>query len=43
MTESFYNFKVNDLQGKPFDLPAASKGKIVIVVNVASKCAVVMC
>lgn len=41
MTGSFYDFKVNDLHGKPFDL-SASKGKIVIVVNVASKYAVPM-
>lgn len=36
----FYDFKVNDLKGKPFDLAAATKGKVVIIVNVASKYAV---
>ncbi len=36
-TESFYNFEVKDLKGNPFSLPEATKGKLVLVVNVASK------
>jgi len=36
-SKRFYDFKVNDIDGKPFDL-AALKGKKVLVVNVASKC-----
>jgi glutathione peroxidase len=35
--KSFYDFKVTDINGQPFDL-AALKGKKVLVVNVASKC-----
>ncbi|KAI9202448.1 thioredoxin-like protein [Polychytrium aggregatum] len=33
----FYSFKINDLRGKPLDL-AQFRGKVVVVVNVASKC-----
>lgn len=36
-TESFYNFEVKDLKGNPFKLTEETKGKIVLVVNVASK------
>ncbi|NNE56251.1 MAG: glutathione peroxidase [Flavobacteriales bacterium] len=36
-TMTLHNFKVNDIDGKPFDL-AALKGKKVMVVNVASEC-----
>jgi|SRR5512133_212394 glutathione peroxidase len=36
-TKSFYDFKVNDINGKPFDL-STLKGKKVLVVNTASKC-----
>jgi glutathione peroxidase len=36
-TTSFYNFRVMDIDGKPFDL-STLKGKKVLVVNVASKC-----
>jgi glutathione peroxidase len=35
--KSFYDFKVNDINGQPFDL-STLKGKKVLVVNVASKC-----
>jgi glutathione peroxidase len=35
--KSFYDFKVTDINGKPFDL-STLKGKKVLVVNVASKC-----
>ena len=35
--KSLYDFKVNDIDGKPFDL-SSLKGKKVLVVNVASKC-----
>lgn len=35
--KSFYDFKVYDIDGKPFDL-ASLKGKKVLVVNTASKC-----
>jgi len=35
--KSFYDFKVTDIDGKPFDL-ATLKGKKVLVVNTASKC-----
>lgn len=35
--KSFYDFKVTDIDGKPFDL-STLKGKKVLVVNVASKC-----
>jgi glutathione peroxidase len=35
--KSFYDFKVTDIDGRPFDL-ASLKGKKVLVVNVASKC-----
>ncbi len=34
---SFYDFKVNDLSGKPVDLKEY-KGKTVVLINVASKC-----
>ena len=34
---SFYNFKTNTLEGKPADL-AMYRGKVSLVVNVASKC-----
>jgi len=34
---SFYDFKVNDIQGNPVDL-SRYKGRPVLVVNVASKC-----
>jgi glutathione peroxidase len=34
---SFYDFKVNDLSGKPVDLNDY-KGKKVVIINVASKC-----
>lgn len=36
-SESFYNFKVNDIDGKEFSFEQL-KGKKVMVVNVASKC-----
>ena len=36
-TKSFYDFKVKDIDGKPFDL-SSLKGKKVLVVNTASKC-----
>ncbi|HLO57150.1 MAG TPA: glutathione peroxidase [Bacteroidales bacterium] len=35
--KSFYDFKVKDIDGKPFDL-SSLKGKKVLVVNTASKC-----
>ncbi len=35
--KSFYDFKVNTLEGEPFDL-STLKGKKVLVVNTASKC-----
>ena len=35
--ETFHRFKVKDIDGKDFDL-ASLKGKVVLVVNVASKC-----
>jgi glutathione peroxidase len=35
--KTFYDFKVTDIDGKPFDL-SSLKGKKVLVVNVASKC-----
>lgn len=35
--KSFYDFKVYDIDGKPFDL-SSLKGKKVLVVNTASKC-----
>ncbi len=35
--KSFYDFKVEDINGQPFDL-ASLKGKKVLVVNTASKC-----
>jgi len=35
--QSLHEFKVNSLDGKPVDL-AQYKGKVVLVVNVASKC-----
>jgi glutathione peroxidase len=35
--KSFYDFKVNDIDGKPYDL-SSLKGKKVLVVNTASKC-----
>ncbi|HLN74388.1 MAG: glutathione peroxidase [Methylococcaceae bacterium] len=35
--ESFYDFKVKDINGKEFDL-SSLKGKKVLVVNTASKC-----
>ena len=34
---SFYSFKVDDIRGKEFDLETL-KGKVVLVVNTASKC-----
>lgn len=34
---SFYDFKVEDIDGKPFDL-AGLKGKTVLIVNTASEC-----
>lgn len=34
---TFYDFKPNDSEGKPFPL-SAMKGKVVLVVNTASKC-----
>ena len=36
-TKSFYDFKVNTIDGKPFDL-STLKGKKILVVNTASKC-----
>ncbi|KAJ3022588.1 Glutathione peroxidase 2 [Thoreauomyces humboldtii] len=36
-TTSFYEIPVKDKRGNPYDL-AALKGKVVLVVNVASKC-----
>lgn len=36
-TQNLYAFKVNDIDGKEFDL-AALKGKKVLIVNTASKC-----
>jgi glutathione peroxidase len=35
--KTFFDFKVTDIDGKPFDL-ASLKGKKVLVVNTASKC-----
>jgi glutathione peroxidase len=35
--DNFHSFKVKDIDGKDFDL-ASLKGKLVMVVNVASKC-----
>lgn len=35
--QSFYDFEVNDITGKPFDMNTL-KGKKVLVVNTASKC-----
>lgn len=35
--QSFYDFKVKDIEGKDFDL-SSLKGKKVLVVNTASKC-----
>jgi glutathione peroxidase len=35
--KSLYDFKVNDIDGKPFNL-GTLKGKKVLIVNVASKC-----
>jgi glutathione peroxidase len=35
--KSFYDFKVTNIDGQPFDL-SSLKGKKVLVVNVASKC-----
>lgn len=35
--KSFYSFKTNTIDGKPFDL-ASLKGKKILVVNTASKC-----
>jgi len=35
--KSFYDFKVTDIDGKPYDL-SALKGKKVLVVNTASRC-----
>lgn len=35
--QSFYDFKVNTIDGQPYDL-SALKGQKVMVVNVASKC-----
>lgn len=35
--QSFYNFKVKDIEGNDFDM-ASLKGKKVLVVNTASKC-----
>jgi glutathione peroxidase len=35
--QSFYDFKVKDIDGKDFDL-ASLKGKKVLIVNTASKC-----
>ena len=35
--QSFYDFKVTDIDGKSFDL-SSLKGKKVLIVNVASKC-----
>ncbi|KAJ3280310.1 hypothetical protein HDU76_009212 [Blyttiomyces sp. JEL0837] len=34
----FYEFAVNDFKKRPFDLAAHTKGKVVLVVNVASQC-----
>ncbi len=35
--KSFYDFVVNDIEGKPFDF-STLKGKKVLIVNTASKC-----
>ena len=35
--KTLYDFKVKDIDGKPYDL-AKLKGKKVLIVNVASKC-----
>ena len=35
--KSIYDFKVTDIDGKPFDM-ASLKGKKVLIVNTASKC-----
>ncbi|KAJ3280875.1 glutathione peroxidase gpx1 [Borealophlyctis nickersoniae] len=35
---SFYDIAINDSKHKPFNLAEATKGKVVLVVNVASKC-----
>ena len=37
MPDSFYDLKATSLQGKPYDL-GQHKGKVAVVVNVASKC-----
>ncbi|KAJ3284156.1 hypothetical protein HK104_010073 [Borealophlyctis nickersoniae] len=38
LASSFYSIKVNDSRGQPFDLAEHCQGKVVMVVNVASKC-----
>ncbi|KAF8370714.1 hypothetical protein PRIPAC_77143 [Pristionchus pacificus] len=38
MSQSFYEFKVKDANGKDVSLGEKYKGQVVIVVNVASKC-----
>jgi glutathione peroxidase len=37
MTKTIYDYKANDLSGKEIDL-AAYKGKVLLIVNIASKC-----
>ena len=37
MTKTIYNYKAKDLSGKEIDL-AAYKGKVLLIVNIASKC-----
>ncbi|KAJ3046183.1 hypothetical protein HK097_000965 [Rhizophlyctis rosea] len=37
-TSPFYSIQINDMRGKPYDLAANCAGKVVLIVNVASKC-----
>ncbi|KAI9321941.1 thioredoxin-like protein [Zopfochytrium polystomum] len=38
MSAPFYQIPINDFRKKPVDLAALTQGKVVLVVNVASKC-----
>ncbi|KAJ3032448.1 Glutathione peroxidase 2 [Rhizophlyctis rosea] len=38
MATSFYDIKINDKRGQPFDLAEHTKGKVTLIVNVASQC-----